>query len=82
MGSPYIMLELARERQDMLLAEAEATRRARRARADRRGRGTTATPRSPVHRMPGWLRPAWSRLAAWRPEPEPEPAAPAGARGA
>jgi hypothetical protein len=59
MSYPYIHAALARERQDTLLAEAEAVRRARQARSYRRGHGTLAGRRSPL-RARGWLL-AWSR---------------------
>ena len=67
MSHPYIHAALARERQNMLLAEAEAARLVRQARSHRRRRGTLAVRRSPLRRAPHWLPSAWSRLltAAW-----------------
>jgi hypothetical protein len=65
MSYPYIPAALARERQDTLLAEAEAVRRARQARSYRRGHGTPAHRRSPL-RARGWLL-AWGRVLARRP---------------
>ena len=67
MSHPYIHAALARERQNMLLAEAEAVRLARQARSHRRRRGTPAVRRSPLRRAPHWLPSEWSRLltAAW-----------------
>ena len=65
MSYPYIPATLARERQDTLLAEAEAVRRARQARSYRRGHGRLAGHRSPL-RARGWLL-AWSRLVTRRP---------------
>jgi len=43
MSHPYIQAALARERQNMLLTEAEGARRARQARTQRHQRGTPAT---------------------------------------
>jgi hypothetical protein len=65
MSYPYIHTALARERQDTLLAEAEAVRRARQARPYRRGHDTPASRRSPL-RARGWLL-AWGRLVTRRP---------------
>ncbi len=65
MSFPYIPAALARERQDTLLAEAEAVRRARQARSYRREHGTQASPRSPL-RARGWLL-AWGRVLVRRP---------------
>ena len=66
--SPYIQEALARERQNMLLAEAEAARCARQARAHRRQQGTRATRGSLLGRAPAWLLPTWRRLLTRRPE--------------
>ena len=66
--SPYIQEALARERQNMLLAEAEAARCARQARAHRRQHGAPATRGSLLCRAPAWLLPAWRRLLTPRPE--------------
>jgi len=65
MSYPYIHAAVARERQDTLLAEAEAVRRARQARSYRHGHGTLASRRSPL-RARGWLL-AWGRLLTRRP---------------
>ena len=65
MSYPYIPAAVARERQDTLLAEAEAIRRARQARSYRRGHGTPSGRRSPL-RARGWLL-AWGRLLTRRP---------------
>jgi len=65
MSHPYIQAALARERQNMLLAEAEAVRRARQARSYRRRHGAPASRRSPL-RASGRLL-AWGRLRTRRP---------------
>jgi hypothetical protein len=65
MSFPYIPAALARERQDTLLAEAEAVRRARQARSYRRRHGTLASRRSPL-RARGWLL-AWPWSGGSRP---------------
>ena len=62
MSYPYIHTALARERQDMLLAEAQAVRLARQARAHRCNGGTPASHGSPFRRTSAWLLAAWSRL--------------------
>ena len=67
MSYPYIHTALARERQDMLLAEAQAVRLARQARAHRRNGGTPASHRSPFRRTSAWLLAARSRLLNQRP---------------
>jgi hypothetical protein len=64
MSYPYMPAALARERQDTLLAEAEAVRQARQARSYRREHGAPASRRSPL-RAGGWLL-AWSRLLSRR----------------
>jgi hypothetical protein len=64
MSYPYMPMALARERQDTLLAEAEAVRLARQARVHRRSHGTPGSRRSPL-RVQGWLL-AWSRLLTRR----------------
>ncbi len=71
MTYPHIQSALARERQNMQLAEAEAHRQARQARSHQRRRGTPAFRRPPFRRTPGWLPPAWSRLLTRRPESRP-----------
>jgi hypothetical protein len=67
MSYPYIHTALARERQDMLLAEAQAVRLARQARAHRRNDGTPTGHRSPFRRTSAWLLATWSRLLNLRP---------------
>ena len=64
--SPYIQMTLARDRQNMLLADAEAARLARQARAERRQHSTPATRRSVLRHTLAWLPPAWSRLLTRR----------------
>jgi hypothetical protein len=68
MSHPYFQAALARERQNMLLAEAEAARRARQARSQRRQRGGPAIRRSPLRWIPAWLAPARGGLLTRRPE--------------
>jgi hypothetical protein len=65
MSYPSMPAALARERQDMLLAEAEAVRQARQARSYRREHGAPASRRSPL-RPRGWLL-AWLRPSRPRP---------------
>jgi hypothetical protein len=65
--SPYIHLTLARERQNMLLADAEAARLAKQARAQRRQHSTPATRTSLLRRALPLLPPTWSRLLTRRP---------------
>ena len=67
MSHPYIQAALARERQNMLLAEAEAVRPARQARSYRRRRGTPITRRSSSRRIPDWLLATWTRLLTSQP---------------
>jgi hypothetical protein len=67
--SPYIHETLARERQNMLLAEAAADRIARQARARRHQHGAPAARRSLPHRALAWLPSAWGRALIRRPEP-------------
>jgi hypothetical protein len=62
MNHPYMQADLARQRQHMLMAEAEAVRRARLARSHRHRRGAPAIRRSPWHWIPDRLLPARSRL--------------------
>jgi len=71
MSYPHFHAALARERQDMLLAEAQADHRARQARSHHR-RATMATRRSPFRWFPGWLPPAWRRLLTSQPESRSE----------
>ena len=61
---PYIQAALARERQNMLLAEAEAARLARQLRSHRRSGRLPATRTSLMRRIPALLGPAWRRLLA------------------
>jgi len=61
MSHPHVLAALARERQNMLLAEAEAARLANRARVHRR-RSTPVARSSPSLRPQRWLSPAWRRL--------------------
>jgi hypothetical protein len=68
MSYPYMHAALARDRQDTLLAEAQAARLAREARAYRRGAAGTAGRGARFRRAPGWLPSAWSRLLASRPD--------------
>lgn len=68
MSHPYTQAALAHERQNMLLAEAEAVRRARQARSQRRQRGRPATHRSPLRWIPAWLASARGRPLTRRPE--------------
>ena len=65
--SPYIQLTLARERQNMLLADAEAARLARQARAQRRQHSTPVARRPLLRHALAWLPPAWPRLLTRRP---------------
>jgi len=62
MNYPHIHTVLAYERQNTMLEEAQAARRAREARAYRRAHGTRAVHRSPLRWMPVRLASAWSRL--------------------
>lgn len=62
MSHPHIQAALARERQNMLLAEAEAVRQARQARSHRHRPSMPAIGRSPSRRIPDWLLATWSRL--------------------
>jgi len=68
MNYPYIHMALARERQDTLLAEAQAALRAREARSHRRSQAGAATRSARFRRASGWLPSAWSRLLASRPD--------------
>jgi len=64
MSHPYVQAALARDRQNMLLAEAEAARLAKQARTRHHQRGTPANRRSPLRWTPAWLSSAWRRLLA------------------
>ena len=67
MTHPYIAVALAHERQNMLLAEAEARRQARQSRSRQRKHGVLASRKPPFRRIPGWLPHAWSGLLTRRP---------------
>lgn len=67
MTHPYIGAALARERRNMLLAEAEAHRQARQARSHQRKHGVLASRKPPFRRITGWLLHAWSGLLTRRP---------------
>ena len=68
MSYPHMHAALARERQDTLLAEAQAAHRARAARAYRRSQATTVPRRARFRWASGWLPSAWSRLPTSRPD--------------
>jgi hypothetical protein len=68
MSHPYLHAALVRERQDRLLAEAQAAHLAREARAHRRGQASTAAHGARFRRASGWLPSAWSRLLTSRPD--------------
>ena len=68
MSHPYMHTALARERQDTLLAVAQAAHLAREARAYRRRQAGTAARRARFRRASGWLPSAWSRLLTSRPD--------------
>jgi hypothetical protein len=68
MSYPYMHTALARERQDTMLAEAQAVRQARAARAHRRGHADAAGRGVRFRRASGWLPSAWSRLLTSRPD--------------
>jgi hypothetical protein len=63
----HLHAALARERRGILLAEAEAARRARQARPHRQRAGATVARRSRLCWPPHWLRSARSRLLGHRP---------------
>jgi hypothetical protein len=65
---PYIHMALARERQDTLLAQAQAAHRAREARLHRRSQAGAAARGTRLRRASGWLPSAWSRLLTSRPD--------------
>jgi hypothetical protein len=60
MSHPYIQAALARDRQNMLLAEAEAARLAKQVRTRHQQRGTSATCRPPLR----WTRPGYRQRGA------------------
>lgn len=68
MSHPYFPAALARERQNTLLAEADAGRRARQARAQRHRQARPATRGPLLCRLPAWPALAWRRLLTRRPE--------------
>jgi hypothetical protein len=68
MSYPHIHAALARERQDTLLAEAQAAHLAREARSHRREHATATARGARPHWASGWLTSAWSRLLASRPD--------------
>ena len=72
MNYPYMHTVLAYERQNTLLEEAQAARRAREARAYRRAHGTRAGLGSRFRWMPPRLASAWSRLLTSQPRSRSE----------
>jgi hypothetical protein len=68
MSHPYVQAALVRDRQNMLLAEAEAARLAKQARSRRHQRGTPAIRRPPLRWTLAWLPWAWNRLLTRRQE--------------
>jgi hypothetical protein len=72
MSFPHIPTELAYERQNTLLEEAQAARQARQARAHRRAHGARAIHGSSFRWMPGRLASAWRRLASSQPRSSSE----------
>src|SRR5438477_10495560 len=64
MLNPHISAELARERRDTMLAEAQAARRARQARLHRRRAGAAPVARRALLQWAGWR-----RLLGHRPSP-------------
>jgi hypothetical protein len=69
MSAPFLRPALARVQHNMLLAEAEAGRRARQARLARRRRGMLASSGSLLRWPPDWLPSASSRPSTRRPGP-------------
>jgi hypothetical protein len=72
MSFPHINTALAYERQNTILEEAQAARRAREARAYRRAHRTPAVHGSRFRWMPGPLTSAWGRLFTSRPHSRSE----------
>ena len=72
MNFPHMHTALAYERQNTLLEEAQAARRAREARAYRRAHGTPAVHPSRFRWIPGRLASAWSRLLTSQPRSRSE----------
>ena len=68
MSYPHMHAALARERQNTMLAEAQAARLAREARAYRRGQAGPPGRGARFRRASGWLPSAWSRLLTSRPD--------------
>ena len=68
MSYPDMHAALARERQDTMLAKAQAAHLAREARAYRRGYADPAARGARFRRASGWLPSAWSRLLTSRPD--------------
>src|SRR5438067_2484673 len=65
---PHTLAALGAERHKSMLAQADAARLARQARAGRPRAGAPVARRSPRHWLPGRLRPGWSRPFGHRPE--------------
>ena len=72
MKYPHIHTALAYARQNAMLEQAQADRRAREARAYRRAHGTRAGHGSALRAMPGRLASAWSRLLSSQPRSRSE----------
>lgn len=72
MKYPHIHTALAYARQNAMLEQAQADRRAREARAYRRAHGTRAGHGSALRAMPGRLASAWSRLLTSQPRSRSE----------
>jgi hypothetical protein len=72
MNFPHMHTALAYERQNTLLEEAQAARRAREARAYRRAHGTRAVHGPRFRWMPRRLASAWSRLLTSQPRSRSE----------
>ena len=72
MNFPYMHTALAYERQNTLLEEAQAARRAREARAYRRAHGTRAVHGSRFRWIPGQLASAWGRPLTSQPRSRSE----------
>lgn len=72
MKYPHIHTALAYARQNAMLEQAQADRRAREARAYRRAHGMRAGHGSALRAMPGRLASAWSRLLTSQPRSRSE----------
>ena len=68
----HIHAALAHERASSFLAEAQADRQAKQARANRSRAGTSTGSRTPLGLLARWLRPGWRSLPAQRPRPVAE----------